>query len=86
MNYDCTACLDILKGEFDIILIDPPYKFEQGKALLEKIVKRGLLSADGVIVYEWDKPLEAKIDGLEFYDERKYGKAQFTFFRKAQEK
>ena len=86
MNYDCTACLDVLKGEFDIILIDPPYKFEQGKTLLEKIEKRGLLSGDGVIVYEWDKPLEVEIDGLERYDERKYGKAQFTFFRKAQEK
>ena len=85
LNYDCTACLDVLKGEFDIILIDPPYKFEQGKSLIEKIAKRSLLSEDGVIVYEWDKPLSVEVDGLEHYDERKYGKAYFTFFSKKRE-
>jgi 16S rRNA (guanine966-N2)-methyltransferase len=85
LNYDCLACLEILKGEFDIILIDPPYKFEQGKSLLEKLMSRGLLSENGVIVYEWDKPLNVEIDGLERYDERKYGKAHFTFFCKKQE-
>ena len=80
LNYDATACLELLSGEFDIILIDPPYKFEQGKSLLERIVKRKLLSEDGIIVYEWDKPLNEEIDGLERYDERRYGKAYFTFF------
>ena len=85
LNYDCTACLESLKEEFDMILIDPPYKFDQGEKLLEKIVKRNLLSENGVIVYEWDKPLTAMTDGLERYDERKYGKAYFSFYCKKQE-
>ncbi|MBR2341513.1 MAG: 16S rRNA (guanine(966)-N(2))-methyltransferase RsmD [Clostridia bacterium] len=85
LNYDGLSCLEVVKGEFDIILIDPPYKYEQGAVLLDRLVKRGLLSKSGVIVYEWDKPLNAQISGLECYDERKYGKAYFTFFRKQQE-
>lgn len=85
LNYDSTVCLETLKGEFDILLIDPPYKFERGEELLEKIVNRKLLSEDGVIVYEWDKPLNAQVVGLERYDERKYGKAYFTFFCKQRE-
>ena len=85
LNYDATACLESLKGEFDIVLIDPPYKFEEGKKLLEKIVERKLLSEDGVIIYEWDKPLKTQVEGLECYDERRYGKAYFTFFCKKQE-
>ena len=85
LNYDATACLESLKGEFDIILIDPPDKFEKGESLLEKIAKRNLLSENGVIVYEWDKPLNAQMKGLERYDERRYGKAYFTFYCKKQE-
>lgn len=85
LNYDAAACLESLNGEFDIILIDPPYKFEKGESLLEKIVKRKLLSENGVIVYEWDKPLNVQMKGLERYDERRYGKAYFTFYCKKQE-
>ena len=85
LNYDAAACLESLNDEFDIILIDPPYKFEKGESLLEKIVKRNLLSENGVIVYEWDKPLNAQMKGLERYDERRYGKAYFTFYCKKQE-
>ena len=58
---------------------------EEGKKLLEKIVERKLLSEDGLIIYEWDKPLQTQVEGLECYDERGYGKAYFTFFCKKQE-
>ena len=81
-NYDYLSCLDIQKGGFDLILIDPPYRLDCGALALEKIVKKGLLAEDGIVVYEWDKPLEVEIDGLERYDERRYGKAYFTFYRK----
>ncbi|MBQ7924430.1 MAG: 16S rRNA (guanine(966)-N(2))-methyltransferase RsmD [Clostridia bacterium] len=81
-NYDYATCLDIVKGKFDMIFIDPPYKLDFGKTALEKISKNGLLSENGVAVYERDIPFVGEIDGLEKYDERKYGKAYLTFFRK----
>ena len=79
---DYTLCLESVRGQFDIIFIDPPYRFDYGKKALEMIAKKNLLTDNGVAVYERDCAFEGEIDGLEKYDERKYGKAYLTFFRK----
>ncbi len=79
---DFSVCLDGLKGGFDLIFLDPPYRFEYGVPALEKIARRGLLNEGGIAVYERDKPFEERIDGLEKYDERRYGRTYLTFFRK----
>lgn len=81
-HYDFSVCLDAVRGCFDLIFLDPPYRLEYGKPALEKIARKGLLSEDGIAVLERDCPFEDAIDGLEKYDERKYGKAYFTFFRR----
>ena len=81
-NRDYSVCLDCDVGKFDIIFLDPPYRFDYGKIALEKIARKGLLNDDGVIIYERDRAFEGEIAGLEKYDERKYGKAIFTFFRR----
>lgn len=83
-HYDFSVCLDVMQGQFDLIFIDPPYRFDYGVLALEKISKRGLLSENGVAVYERDRPFEGEIAGLEKYDERKYGKTYLTFFRKGE--
>ena len=80
-NYDFATCLDCVTGAFDLIFLDPPYAKDFGVCALEKIVKRGLLSENGIAVYECDKPFESEIAGLEKYDERRYGKAYLSFFR-----
>lgn len=81
-NYDYMLCLQLVKGQFDFVFIDPPYFTEYGKKALEEIAKRDLLTKDGVAVYEWDRGFSEEIKGLEKFDERKYGKAIFSFFRK----
>ena len=81
-NYDALTCLDVVKGKFDIVFLDPPYALDLGRAAIEKIAKNGLLADGGVIVYERDIAFEGEVDGLEQYDQRKYGKAYLTFFRK----
>ena len=53
---DFSVCLDGLKGGFDLIFLDPPYRFEYGVPALEKIARRGLLNENGIAVYERDKP------------------------------
>ena len=82
-NYDYSTCLDLLKEQFDLIFIDPPYAQEFGEIALTKIAKNNLLSENGIAVYERDRAFEGDIVGLEKYDERKYGKTYLTFFRKA---
>ena len=80
-NYDALTCLDVVKGKFDIVFLDPPYALDIGRKAIEKIVKNDLLAENGVIVYERDIPFEGDVDGLVKYDERRYGKAYLTFFK-----
>lgn len=78
---DFSACLSRLSEEFDLILIDPPYRTEYGAAALQQIAESGLLGKDGVAVYERDRAFSGYITGLTLYDERKYGKTYLSFFR-----
>lgn len=84
-NYDYAVCLEGVRGRFDLIFIDPPYRFDYGEKALLKIAEKGLLTKDGVAIYERDRAFTGEISGLEICDERKYGKAYFTFFRRREE-
>ena len=84
LHSDYSACLQSLKGGFDIIFLDPPYKLDVGEKALKLIAENRLLNENGVVVYECDKPLAAQVDGWEKTDERRYGKAYFTFFKAVQ--
>lgn len=79
---DYLVCLEQARGQFDLIFIDPPYRMEYGEKALKKIAEKGLLSENGIAVYERDIPFEGEIEGLEKYDERKYGKAYLSFFKR----
>lgn len=79
---DFLVCLESMRGSFDLIFIDPPYRLEYGAQALKKISEKGLLTENGVAVYERDRPFDSEIAGLEKYDERKYGKTYFTFFKR----
>ncbi|MCD8371994.1 MAG: 16S rRNA (guanine(966)-N(2))-methyltransferase RsmD [Clostridia bacterium] len=79
---DYADCLNSLKKPFDIIFIDPPYADDCGIYALQLISKLNLLTSGGVAVYERDRSFEGVIDGLEKYDERKYGKTYLSFFKK----
>ena len=81
-NYDYLTCLEQLKGQFDLIFLDPPYRFDYGEKALQKIAQKGLLSENGIAMYECDRPFVGEIEGLEKYDERKYGKAYLSFFKR----
>ena len=82
MQSDYLACLEMARGQFDLIFIDPPYRFDYGEKALKKIAQKGLLSENGIAIYERDIPFDGEIEGLEKYDERKYGKAYLTFFKR----
>lgn len=79
---DFSAFLTAVKAPFDLIFIDPPYRFDYGEKALQTIAEKGLLTENGIAVYERDRPFEGEIALLEKYDERKYGKAYLTFFRR----
>ncbi|MDE6558179.1 MAG: 16S rRNA (guanine(966)-N(2))-methyltransferase RsmD [Clostridia bacterium] len=80
-NLDYLTYLNTTREKFDIIFIDPPYRFDYGAEALKVISQRKLLTENGVAVYERDRTFDGNIEGLENYDERKYGKTYLTFFR-----
>ncbi len=82
-NFDFKTCLNTVSGEFDFIFIDPPYAFDYGEQALKIIAEKGLLSEQGIAVFERDRQMQTTVAGLEKYDERKYGKTWLSFFKKA---
>ena len=81
-NYDASTCLLNTTSPFDIIYIDPPYKSDYGLKALDVAVTA--LKDDGIVVYENEKPFEGEVKNLVKYDERKYGRAYITFFKKGE--
>lgn len=78
-NYDYALCLS-KTDKFDLIFIDPPYASEAGVRALE-LIAGGHMAEGGVAVYERDRSFEGEVQGLEKFDERKYGKIYLAFFR-----
>lgn len=78
---DYSACLGGIKGKFDIIFLDPPYRLEVGRSALSLISKYSLLKDGGIAVLERDVPFVGDADGLEMYDQRRYGRTYLNFFR-----
>lgn len=68
--------------EFDIIFADPPYKLDVYKELVETLIRRNILSSNGIIVLESEGELD--IDESKFFKVRfyKYGLAKIYVLRK----
>lgn len=86
MQADYLECIGQLKGLYDVIFIDPPYKNNIAVNSIEKILQRNLLSESGIIVLETDeeerelKSLD-KID-INIMDIRKYGRVKLIFLNR----
>ena len=78
-NLDYAACLASVKG-FDLIFIDPPYRLDIGATALRLIAEKRILNSGGIAVYERDRAFLGEIEGLNVFDERKYGNTYLTFF------
>lgn len=79
--------LDFLKREFreyDLIIADPPYDYEEYSELIEIIFTNKLLSKDGMLVIEHDSRGDLSESEF-FFETRKYGKVRFTFFQHPEE-
>jgi 16S rRNA (guanine966-N2)-methyltransferase len=70
-----------LKGLFDIIVCDPPYDWNEGRALLQGVLP--ILKPDGVLVVEHHhKTAYPEVDGLAICREEKFGETRLTFFER----
>lgn len=66
--------------KFDYVFMDPPYDSGLGEQALENVCS--LLSEDGVVIFESQTPYSGQANGLIVFDQRRYGRAYLTFFKK----
>ncbi len=77
-----------LAGPFELVLLDPPYRFEETQvlALLEDMAEAGALAPEALLVYE--HALERKSEVAQVFSEsaftllrqKKYGKTAVSYF------
>lgn len=80
---DALAFAKSTRARYGLIFCDPPYEWEHARELLTVIHSRELLVPGGWLVYE-HSARENYSDIQGFFDHRKYGKVNFSFFKSIQ--
>ena len=82
MQSDYAACLMRMRGKFDIIFCDPPYKMDCREDVLARIAAHDRLAAGGVVIWESEREEEAPA-GWRRRDLRSYGRTKIAFFERS---
>ena len=86
MNKDYNDALNYFSSnniKFDIIFIDPPYRYDIKNELLNKIINNNILNDNGIIVFEYsnDEELENS-NNLTLLKNKKYGDKYISVYQK----
>ena len=79
------AVLGLLVGQFDVVLLDPPFKSGVYTEVMEELLKRNLLNDNALVVCECDvkQEMPQNIGSLVLEKQRKAGSAvSYSFYRK----
>lgn len=79
---DAGQFLERCTEQFDLILLDPPYKSGLYEKILKKIQEKNILADDGIIVCEHAKEDSFDYQGFTVYDEKRYGTIMLTYLCK----
>ena len=82
---DAISFLENTCEKFDYIFMDPPYAISLCGQAVKVISERDLLTSDGIFIYERDVKEDNSYKSIQKYDERRYGKGVFAFYRKENE-
>ena len=82
LKMESSRALEQLTGQFDLVLLDPPYAKEQIIADIEKMAERKLLSEDIMVVCETDKSVDLpeEIAYLGIWKQKIYGISKVTVY------
>lgn len=78
---------DLLKRayqKFDVIFADPPYQLDELPSLPDLVFEKQILADNGIFILEHSKEHMFE-EHPYFWQHRKYGKVNFTFFKKITE-
>ncbi len=79
-QFDFRTLLKRVEGKFDLIFCDPPYKESYLEEILVLVRERGILSEDGLVVYESERE-ETGAEGWILSDRRSYGRTNVTMWK-----
>ena len=69
--------------KFDIIFVDPPYKYEIIEKVIKKVIECNLLKEKGIIVLEFEKDkLKENYENLSLIKNKKYGEKYIYIYQK----
>ena len=70
---------------FDLVLLDPPYRTDEGKKALNAIVQCAILAPTGIVVVEHHQRtvLPASVGPLQQFKRHRYGDTVLSFYRSA---
>lgn len=82
LKMESSRALEQLTGQFDLVLLDPPYAKEQIIADIEKMAERKLLSEDIMVVCETDKSVDLpeEVADLGIWKQKIYGISKVTVY------
>lgn len=82
LKMESSRALENLTGQFDLVLLDPPYAKEQIIADIEKMAERKLLSEDIMVVCETDKSVDLpeEVADLGIWKQKIYGISKVTVY------
>ena len=82
LNKDYLKALNDFDIKFDIIFIDPPYKYNIKKELLDIIMNNNLLNDNGIIVFEYSNDEEINNNNFRLLKSKKYGDKYISIYKK----
>lgn len=80
LNLDYLKCLNTLDEKFDLIFLDPPYKMNVISNILDIIIKKDLLTKNGLVICESES--EITYNNYELYKFKKYGSKKVYILRR----
>lgn len=82
MKMPSERALSVLTGQFDLVLLDPPYAKEQITKNLMSMQERELLAADVIVVCETDKMVDLPdtIGALQLSKQKVYGISKISIY------
>ena len=82
LKMDAARALTQLTGQFDLVLLDPPYAKEQIVANITQLEEQGLLAEEVMLVCETDKTVDLpeEISNFGIWKQKTYGISKVTVY------
>lgn len=83
INNDYLNALNSLKNKkFDLVFLDPPYKFDYIDGIIEFLIDNNMLNDNALIICEYENNINKEYNDLSIFKDKKYGSKKVVIFKK----